>query len=240
MKNKIIVFSFIFVLFMVLLGCNNRPENPNAFVMDKDTSYALGMYFASEFQIPDVHYDYRALMEGFRDFNEMQETRFSMDQAFMLIQVAFEQLTMREALLNEPLTDAELTANLEAGRLFLEQNGRRPGIVTTSSGLQYEIIVQGTGARPSVFDFVQVHYEGTLIDGTVFDSSYERGEAAIFPLGEVIPGWTEGFQLLNEGSTAILYIPSDLAYGQYTRNMIPGNSVLVFRVEFLSILTFDF
>ena len=240
MKKKIVVFALVCSLVLVLLGCNNRPENPNAFLMDKDTSYAVGMYLASEFQIQDIHYDYRALMEGFRDYNEMQETRFSMDQAFQYIQAAFEQLAMREAVRNEPLSNEELMANFETSRIFLDQNRLRSGVNTTASGLQYEVIVQGTGARPSASDFIQVHYEGTLIDGTVFDSSYERGEAAIFPLDAVIPGWTEGFQLLNEGSTAMLYIPSDLAYGQYTRNMIPGNSVLIFKVEFLSILSLDF
>ena len=240
MKKKIIVFALVFTLVLVLLGCNNRPDNPNAYVMDRDTSYAIGMYLASQFQIPDVHYDYRALMDGFRDFNEMQETRFSMDHAYMVIQAAFEQIAARDATMNEPLSNEQLLANLEASRLFLEQNGRRPEVNTTASGLQYEIIVQGTGSRPLASDFVQVHYEGSLLDGTVFDSSYARGEAAIFPLDAVIPGWTEAFQLLHEGSEAILYIPPDLAYGQYTREIIPGNSTLIFRVEFISILTLEF
>ena len=237
MKKKIFAVLTLLIAGILFFGsCDNKPENPNAFVMDKDASYAIGMYLASQFHIPDVHYDYKALMEGFRDFNEMQETRISMDNAFMIIQSAFEQLEMREA----ALSGEESLANLEAGRLFLEQNGRRPGVITTASGLQYEVIVQGTGSRPEASDFVQVHYEGTLIDGTVFDSSFARGEAAIFPLDGVIDGWSEGVQLMTEGSTYMLYIPPELGYGQYPAGSIPGNSTLIFRVEFLSILTLDF
>ncbi len=125
--------------------------------------------------------------------------------------------------------------NLEAGAKFLAENGKRAGVVTLPSGLQYEVITTGTGAKPVATDKVTVHYTGTLIDGTVFDSSIKRGPAT-FGVNEVIKGWTEGLQLMPEGSKWKFYIPSDLAYGPQGRGDIIGaNAVLVFEVELLKI-----
>lgn len=123
-----------------------------------------------------------------------------------------------------------------AGRNFLAQNKMQPGIVTTDSGLQYKVITEGTGKKPSAQGEVEVHYKGTLIDGTVFDSSYDRGETTSFFLRQVIPGWTEGLQLMSEGSKYVLYIPFELAYGA---NGIPGAipkySALIFEVELIKV-----
>jgi FKBP-type peptidyl-prolyl cis-trans isomerase len=119
----------------------------------------------------------------------------------------------------------------------LEENKKDADVVVLESGLQYKIITQGTGAKPaSAADTVKVNYRGTLIDGTVFDSSYDRGEPIQFPLNGVIKGWTEGLQLLNEGTKAILYIPSDLAYGEQGAGRDIGpNSTLIFEVELLEV-----
>lgn len=122
------------------------------------------------------------------------------------------------------------------GEAFLAQNKTKPGIKTTSSGLQYEVLTEGTGKKPLASDTVKVHYRGTLIDGTEFDSSYKRGEPISFPLNGVIPGWTEGLQLMTEGSKYRLFIPSALGYGAAGAGAkIPPNSVLVFEVELLGI-----
>lgn len=131
-----------------------------------------------------------------------------------------------------PAGDAE---NLEKGKAFLAENGQREGVITTESGLQYEVITLGDGAQPDASSTVEVHYEGTLIDGTVFDSSYERGESISFPLSRVIKGWTEGVQLMPVGSTFKFYIPSELAYGGRNTGSIPANSTLIFKIELLGI-----
>jgi FKBP-type peptidyl-prolyl cis-trans isomerase len=127
--------------------------------------------------------------------------------------------------------------NLETGNAFLEDNKAREGITTTESGLQYEIITEGTGAKPTAADQVRVHYHGTLIDGTVFDSSVDRGEPATFGVGQVIPGWTEALQLMPTGSKWKVYLPSDIAYGERgAGGEIGPNAALIFEVELLEIM----
>ncbi len=135
-----------------------------------------------------------------------------------------------------PLTTMAETP-LEKGEKFLAENKTKEGVKTTASGLQYKITKEGTGNTPKATDRVLVHYEGKLLDGTVFDSSIKRGEPIAFPLNRVIPGWTEGLQLIKEGGKAILYIPSNLAYGA---SGTPGgpigpNETLIFEVELLKI-----
>lgn len=130
-------------------------------------------------------------------------------------------------------------ANVEAGRKFLDENKKRAGVVALPSGLQYEVIKEGDGLRRAkATDKVQCHYEGTLIDGTLFDSSIKRGQPATFGVSQVIPGWVEALQLMPEGAKWKLYIPSDLGYGaQGAGEMIPPHSTLVFEVELLKILS---
>ena len=124
----------------------------------------------------------------------------------------------------------------EAGQQFLEANAKKPGVVTTASGLQYKVLVEGTGQKPTARDTVEVHYRGTFIDGKEFDSSYKRGESISFPLNRVIPGWTEGVQLMPIGAKFEFYIPYHLAYGEHgAPPTIPPYSALVFEVELLGI-----
>jgi FKBP-type peptidyl-prolyl cis-trans isomerase FklB len=125
--------------------------------------------------------------------------------------------------------------NLEAGQTFLAENAEREGVETTESGLQYEILEEGEGESPTAEDQVKVHYTGELISGEVFDSSRERGEPVTFGLNQVIPGWTEGLQLMKEGGRAKLYIPADLAYGPGGNQRIGPNETLVFDVELLDV-----
>lgn len=131
----------------------------------------------------------------------------------------------------------ELAAkNIESGQAFLAENSKKDGVKQTDSGLQYKVLTEGTGPKPKASDTVKVHYKGTLIDGTEFDSSYQRGEPAQFPLTGVIKGWTEGLQLMPVGSKYEFYIPADLAYGASPRPNIPANSTLIFEVELLEIV----
>ena len=127
----------------------------------------------------------------------------------------------------------ESMKTLEEGIAFLEENGKREGVSTTESGLQYEIITKGDGPMPNGTSTVSVFYEGTLIDGTVFDSSYDSGDTISFPLDGVIMGWTEGLQLMQVGSTYMFYLPSNLGYGPRGTGPIPGNAALIFKIELL-------
>jgi FKBP-type peptidyl-prolyl cis-trans isomerase FklB len=134
------------------------------------------------------------------------------------------------------LAEKEGERNLAEGEAFLAENKLRPEITTTASGLQYEVINPGDGEKPTADDKVTVHYEGMLLDGTIFDSSYERQQEIQFGLSQVIPGWTEGLQLMSPGAKYILYIPSNLAYGERGAGAdIPPNSTLIFTVELLSV-----
>jgi FKBP-type peptidyl-prolyl cis-trans isomerase FkpA len=126
---------------------------------------------------------------------------------------------------------------LEKGEAFLKENAKKEGVKTTASGLQYKVLKEGDGKSPKATDTVQVNYRGTLIDGKEFDSSYKRGEPAEFPLNRVIPGWTEGVQLMKEGAKYQFTIPSKLAYGERGTpgGPIPGNATLVFEIELLKV-----
>lgn len=127
-------------------------------------------------------------------------------------------------------------ANLDKGEKFLAENGKKQGVVTTASGLQYQVVTEGKGAKPGATDGVKVNYKGTLLDGTEFDSSYKRNEPAVLPLQGVIPGWAEGLQLMPIGSKYKFWIPSKLAYGEQAPPMIGPNQVLEFEVELLEIV----
>ena len=127
--------------------------------------------------------------------------------------------------------------NIEKGKAFLAENAKKEGIVTLPSGLQYEVITEGNGKKPSATDRVKCHYEGTLIDGTLFDSSIKRGQQAVFGVNQVIKGWVEALQLMSEGSKWRLFIPSELGYGaQQAGEMIPPHSTLIFEVELIEVL----
>ena len=133
------------------------------------------------------------------------------------------------------MKNEKAAANLKAGQVFLEENKKKPGVVTLPSGLQYEVLVEGKGPKPAVTNKVTCHYHGTLIDGTVFDSSVRRGQPATFPLNAVIKGWTEGVQLMPTGSKWRFFIPPQLAYGdRQVSAQIGSNSTLIFDVELIS------
>lgn len=144
-----------------------------------------------------------------------------------------------QKLINEYLEDLQKKATEAAqaeAKVFLDANAAKEGVKVTASGLQYKVIKEGVGAQPSAEDEVTVHYTGKLLNGSVFDSSVNRGEPATFPLNRVIPGWTEGVQLMKEGAKYEFYIPSDLAYGpQGIPNVIPPHSTLIFEVELIKV-----
>jgi FKBP-type peptidyl-prolyl cis-trans isomerase FkpA len=153
----------------------------------------------------------------------------------MTAQTVFQQLYGRIAAQESIEAESAAMENLEKGIAFLEENGKKEGITTTESGLQYEVISEGKGTKPSETSTVTVLYEGSLIDGTIFESSFETNDSVTFALNGVIPGWTEGVQLMSVGSTYKFYIPSNLAYGSRDTGPIPGNSVLIFKIELLDV-----
>lgn len=131
---------------------------------------------------------------------------------------------------------ADAKKNLADGQKFLAENAKKPGVVTTASGLQYQVLTEGKGAKPTVTDAVSAHYKGALLDGKTFDSSYDRGEPATFVLGQLVPGWQEGIALMPVGSKYRFWIPSNLAYGEQGAGPIGPNQTLVFEVELLDIV----
>ncbi|WP_375740184.1 FKBP-type peptidyl-prolyl cis-trans isomerase [Pseudomonas boanensis] len=192
-------------------------------------SYGIGRQLGDQIRDnppPGVSLD--AVVAGLRDAFLGQESRVdgaALSASFKVI---------RERMQAEAQVKAEAAAG--AGREYLVENAKREGVTVLASGLQYEVLVAGEGAKPSREDTVRTHYHGTLIDGTVFDSSYDRGQPAEFPVGGVIAGWVEALQLMNTGSKWRLHVPSELAYGGQAVGSIPPHSVLVFDVELLDIL----
>ena len=202
--------------------------------MDK-LSYALGLGIGQQLRSMlrggDLNVDDFAL--AIKDVLGGNQPRFSSSEAQQIVNTYFSQL---QDTLNAEKAEKGKQA-LAAGKAFLEENAKKEGVTVTASGLQYEVLQKGTGKRPKATDTVRCHYEGRLIDGTIFDSSYRRNQPADFGLQQVIAGWTEGVQLMEEGAKYRFYIPYMLAYGEGgAGELIPPFSTLVFDVELIKVL----
>jgi len=193
-----------------------------------DVSYSLGMLIGANLKSNGLDsVSPEAFLEGLKDALGGKGTKYTDAQAQVAVQASLQAAAAKRG-----------ADNLAAGKAFLEGNRTKAGIVTTDSGLQYEVLVAGTGPKPKASDTVKVNYEGKLLDGTVFDSSIARKEPVTFQLSGVIPGWTEGVQLMPVGSKYRFFVPSELAYGEKGAGKAIGpNSVLVFEIELLSIET---
>lgn len=198
---------------------------------EKKVSYSMGLIFGQRMlsDIQDVDTD--TFIAGIRDGLEGNDPKLSEDEIRTVLE-GFQQKQQQKQMQD---TKATADDNLKAATEFLETNAEREGVKTTDSGLQYEVISEGTGKSPSASDMVKVHYTGTLVDGTVFDSSRERGEPVTFKLSDVIPGWTEGLQLMKEGGRMKLYLPPNLAYGPGGNRSIGPNEALIFDVELMEV-----
>ncbi len=190
-------------------------------------SYALGMSMASNLMNSGLkQLDVASFVEAFTVIMNNTTPSMSPQEANRVIQDYFSKQQ-----------DEMLSKNLEAGKAFLAENRKKEHVISLPSGLQYEVLVEGNGAKPKVTDKVRCHYHGTLLDGTVFDSSVERGQPAVFGVNQVIKGWVEALQLMAVGSKWRLYIPSELAYGeQGAGGSIEPNATLIFDVELLGIV----
>jgi FKBP-type peptidyl-prolyl cis-trans isomerase len=195
------------------------------FSSDKDVSFAIGVLLAKSITDSGIIVDFPSFADGLRKSLVTGDPGITLEVAAQTVQRAL------DAAFNKQKEE-----NLKKTSQFLLENGRKKGVQTTKSGLQYEIIERGGGAHPQKDSVVVVHYTGSLIDGTVFDSSRERDEPATIPLGQVIPGWSEGIQLMRVGGRSRFFIPPNLAYGEEDAiEEIPPNSVLIFDVELLEI-----
>ncbi|GAA0307025.1 FKBP-type peptidyl-prolyl cis-trans isomerase [Psychrobacter aestuarii] len=193
--------------------------------------YSLGYMMAEGNKDAITDLDLDTFEKGFRDGYEGKDSALTQEQMQKVL--TDYQKEQEEKFVKEMEEKAE--TNKTKGAEFLAANAKKEGVKQTKSGLQYKVIKAGTGASPKATDVVKVNYEGKLLDGTVFDSSYERGDPVEFPLNQVIPGWTEGLQLMKSGGKYEFYIPSELAYGEAGSQGIEPNSALIFTVELLDV-----
>jgi FKBP-type peptidyl-prolyl cis-trans isomerase len=226
-------YKYLLILMVLLTaGCKQTKsgspiEGEN---FDKDASYALGINIAAGLAYDGIIPNLDEFFKGMRDSFQGKELRFAEEEAMHIIQEAYYEMM-----------DKKMADTITKENEFLAENSTKPGITLSASGLQYEIIRDSDGPKPTAEDMVRVNYEGRLLDGTIFDSSYERGNPVEFWLNRVIPGWTEGLQLMGVGSKYKFYIPSNLGYGATGGGggIIPPHSTLIFEVELLDIINFD-
>jgi FKBP-type peptidyl-prolyl cis-trans isomerase len=224
MKKSVII---LFCLFLVGISFTLKSQN---MTQEEKNSYALGFGAGDNYKnlgLEKSDLNFETFLQGFKDAF-IGENKLTMEE----MQACFQDLQNKV----EAKQNAGVEVEKEKGRKFLAENKERAGVQETATGLQYEVIVMGTGAKPVATDKVKVHYHGTTIDGKVFDSSVQRGEPIEFGLNQVISGWTEGLQLMPIGSKFIFYIPSNLAYGDRDQGpVIKGGATLIFEVELLDI-----
>ncbi|KPL24439.1 MAG: hypothetical protein AMJ75_03785 [Phycisphaerae bacterium SM1_79] len=199
--------------------------------MDK-VSYAIGIQLGQNFKNQGVDIKIGPLLRGLSDALAGKPPALTQEE----IQKVMTDFSKQMMAKRQEQQKASAAKNLAEGKAFLEANGKKEGVKVLPSGLQYKILKEGTGKSPTAEDKVKINYQGTLIDGTEFDSSYKTGKPVEYPVKNFIKGWTEALQLMKEGGKWQLFIPPDLAYGERGNRGIPGNSTLIFEVELLEIL----
>ncbi len=202
------------------------------FVNNNDTiSYIIGADIAHSFAKNSLELNKEMVFKGFSDAQAKLDTVFTQEEIGAIMTAWQQDMSAKKTAMSEQ----ENAKNLKEGEEFLAQNKLKEGVIETPSGLQYKVLKEGSGESPDDNDMVSVHYTGTLICGTVFDSSRERGEPVEFPVNGVIPGWTEALKLMKPGAQYLLYIPAKLAYGEKKTGPIPEGSTLIFDVELLDV-----
>jgi FKBP-type peptidyl-prolyl cis-trans isomerase len=237
MKHLLLAAIFIISSFALFSGCNSYEQRASSDLSTKmdSLSYSFGYLQGSSLSnegISDI--DIQNYVAGLQTGLDTTDTSVIDNMAMQtLIQTYLQELEMNR----QAQAEEEASVNRERGQAFLEENLQNADVMETESGLQYRILEEGDGESPTASDRVQVHYEGRLLSDEVFDSSYERGEPTTFPLNRVIPGWTEGLQLMQEGAKYRFFIPADLAYGTNPPqgSPIPPGAVLIFDVELLGV-----
>lgn len=235
MKNIGLSISLLALFTFLFVSCGNN-NKADLKTKNDSVSYVIGANIGENLKqniaADSLELTTSALVQGFRDALEgLDSLNFSKEdkQAIMMqFQKDMQQKQMEKMA-------AAAGPNKQAGAQYLEENKKQPDVIQTQSGLQYKVIKEGNGKTPTANDQVTVNYEGKLIDGKIFDSSFERKEPATFPVTGVIPGWTEGLQLMKEGGSYELYVPSELAYGDQGNQSIPGGSTLIFKVDLIKV-----
>ena len=193
-------------------------------------SYCIGLEAGTNIRRQFADVDMKTLSEGFTDGLKGSAPKLKPEEIQNILHAIRAQMEHQQ----KEMIGKIAQENKVKGEQFFADNKKKPGIVSVASGLQYQVLAQGTGDKPTLFDVVEVHYKGSFINGTVFDSSYDRGQPAVFPVNRIIPGWTEALQLMPVGSKWKLFIPSYLAYGEVGYgNQIPPNAALIFELELL-------
>ena len=242
MKLKVVIGALASSVLLAACNGEKKEEQPAPLQLDTNVqkvSYIQGYRLSRQLAELSFELDASAMKAGIEDHIAGKESVFTEEEIRTVMvdfqnQMAEKQKELRNK--QDKERKAAAAANAEEGEEFLAANAEKEGVVVTDSGLQYRVITEGTGAKPTSSDKVTVNYRGTLIDGSEFDSSYSRGKPATFGVGQVIPGWTEALQLMSEGSKWELYIPADLAYGAVgAPPSIEPNSTLLFEVDFLHI-----
>jgi FKBP-type peptidyl-prolyl cis-trans isomerase len=231
---KILALSALLAAGAVVSGCGQKAgAGPTKLSSQEDSaSYALGYRMGQNLKDQSVPVNPEIIFRGM-SAGMNGSTSVMSDSVMQSVMMSFQ---VKMAGLQRQKDSASGIENRKAGEAFLAENKKKDGVKTTPSGLQYKVLKEGTGPRPTAKSEVTVHYKGTLLDGKQFDSSYDRGQPATFALNQVIPGWTEAVQLMNVGSKYQFWIPGDLAYGpQGSPPAIPPNATLVFEVELLGI-----
>jgi FKBP-type peptidyl-prolyl cis-trans isomerase len=229
--------SLLFVLAIAMLSACNTPQQRASASLDTkldSVSYSIGYLQGSGMaQEGLTDLDYNNYLAGLQKALEGEDGDIDNMAMQIVIQEYLSELQVAESVRRSQ----EAEVNREEARQFLEENAQKDDITVTESGLQYRVIEEGTGDRPAATDEVEVHYRGTLVTGEEFDSSHSRDQTATFPLNRVIPGWTEGVQLMREGATYEFFIPSELGYGDNPPpgSIIPAGGVLVFKIELIDI-----
>lgn len=220
---------------LLIMSCKTQKETtksePQFNTFRDSVSYVIGADIGKNFKTNNIDIDLDNMMMGLKDAMAGTDTLFSAQEVQTIIG-KFQQ-EMQKAQTEKAA--GESVENKAKGEKFLMENKDKEGVITTASGLQYKVMREGSGAKPTAANTVEVNYEGRLLDGTIFDSSYDRGESISFRLDQVIKGWTEGLQLMSVGSMYELYIPSELGYGDRSIPGIPAGSTLIFKVELLGI-----
>lgn len=231
-KSFIYLSTLLFAVTVISCQQNGAVKNVKLETEIDSASYAIGVLVGAnnkqqlESAPEGDKMNIEIMAAAFRSSSMGEEQLLTDEEAQNVVRAYFDNASQKAA-----------QANLEEGNSFLEQNKSREGVVTTESGLQYEVLTEGSGEKPAATDRVRVHYHGTLIDGTVFDSSVDRGEPAVFGVGQVISGWTEALQLMPVGSKWKVYIPGNLGYGERgAGGDIGPNETLIFEVELLEIV----
>ena len=218
--------TLVLTLCLTLCGASLSLKSQEMTETEK-ISYALGADIGGSLKGLGLDLNLESFMQGVSDAMNGQN-KFSPEELQTIFQLVNQKVQEKQ--------NNAMASEKEKGAKFLAENKKQPGVIETASGLQYKVVKMGDGPKPTATDKVKVHYHGTLIDGTVFDSSVERGEPITFPLNGVIRGWTEGVQLMPVGSKFIFYIPSELAYGDRgAGQIIKGGATLIFEVELLEI-----